>query len=141
VATGELERITHASSESRHSRNPTVSADGSRIAFESNSDFLGQGIPGHQFEIWLHDAATGHLSRVTAASNMFRDSHQACISPDGEMIAFHSDSDFLGEGDILYRGFEIWLYHVRTGDLERLTRATGPNRASSAPVIAGAPRP
>jgi Tol biopolymer transport system component len=37
----------------RDSRNPSISADGSVIAFESDADFLSQGIPAAQSEIWL----------------------------------------------------------------------------------------
>jgi Tol biopolymer transport system component len=148
METAQLTRVTRASGDDRYSRKPSINRDGSRIAFESNSDFLGQGIKYFQHEIWLCEmphAANGDdpmpmpLTRVTTISNDFRDSYEACISPDGRKIAFHSDSDFHNQG-ILFRLFEIWLYDVETKDLTRLTTSSGLDRASSDPVVVGPTR-
>ena len=48
-----LVRVTTASDSGRASYEPSLSADGTIVAFRSDSDFLGQGIPDNQFEIWL----------------------------------------------------------------------------------------
>jgi len=64
-----LPRVTTASDSDRDSRGPSLSADGAVVAFYSDSDFLGQGIPGDQFEIWLYSTTTMTLTRVTTASD------------------------------------------------------------------------
>jgi Tol biopolymer transport system component len=102
-------RVTTASDSSRSSRDPALSADGTRVAFRSNSDFLGQGIPADQSEVWLYDTATMTVTRITAASPSGRDSYDPSLNADGTRVAFRSDSDFLGQGIALYQ-YEIWLY-------------------------------
>ena len=92
-----LTRATIASPSGRESENASLSADGSSIAFQSDSDFLGQGnVALYQEEIWLYDSATMTVTRVTTASASDRYSLGPSISADGTRIAFHSDSDFLG---------------------------------------------
>ena len=39
----------------RDSYNPSLNRDGSKIAFASDSDFLGQVIADNQYEIWLRE--------------------------------------------------------------------------------------
>ncbi|MGD8441199.1 MAG: hypothetical protein PVG53_11725 [Holophagae bacterium] len=55
VSTSNLSRLTNVSDTDRDSYDPDISADGLRIAIESDSDFLGQTIPASQDEIWLFD--------------------------------------------------------------------------------------
>jgi len=56
-----LTRITSASSSERVSQFPVMSGDGSRIAFQSDSDFFGDGIEFGQLEIWLYPAYRAYL--------------------------------------------------------------------------------
>jgi len=124
-------RITTASHSNRRSFDPTLSADGTKIAFRSDSDFLGQGIPDDQNEIWLYDMATMTLTRITTASHNNRDSYGK-LSADGKKIVFTSDSDFLSQG-IPDEQFEIWLYDTQTMTLTRVTTSSSvreSNRAS-----------
>lgn len=109
IATKAFTRITKASDSNRDSYGASISADGTKIAFTSDSDFLGQGIPDEQGEIWLYNTATMTLTRITTASPPFRDSSTTSLNADGTTIAFNSDSDFLGQG-ILTDQLEIWLY-------------------------------
>jgi Tol biopolymer transport system component len=87
---------------------PSLSADGKIVAFASDADFLGQGIPNDQAEIWLYDTMTMTVTRITA-SGEGRDSYFPSLSADGKIVAFASDADFLGQG-IPDNQFEIWLY-------------------------------
>jgi Tol biopolymer transport system component len=113
-----LTRITYASNSSRRSELPSISCDGSRIAFESTSDFHNEGLPANYF-IWLYDAKTQALTRLTPR-NGGRDAFEPSISADGSKIAFWSDSDYLGQG--LPDGqFEIWLAITNPLTLTRLT--------------------
>ncbi|MCL4299337.1 MAG: PD40 domain-containing protein [Anaerolineae bacterium] len=130
TGTMSLTRITTASHPNRSSYNTNISADGKKIAFQSDSDFLGQGIPDNQTEIWLYDMATKALTRITTASDENRDSYISSINADGTKIAITSDSDFFGQG-IPDSQEEIWLYNTATMTLTRITTASAPLRDSS----------
>ena len=135
TATMTLTRVTtKAGSGDRDSGSPSLSADGTKIAFQSYSDFLGQGIPNTQLEIWLYDTATMTVTRVTTASPDGRDSYNPSISGDGTRIAFYSDSDFLGQGAV---DDEVWLYDTATMTVTRITTASHPDRGSYNPSISG----
>jgi len=124
IATKGLTRLTTAAGTGdRYSFNPSPNANGTRVAFYSNSDFLGQGIPDNQSEIWLYDTATMTVTRVTS-SGTGRDSRSPSISTDGTKIAFHSTGDFLGQG-IPDDQWEIWLYDTTTRRYTRVTTAAG----------------
>lgn len=64
-----LTRVTYASDANRDSLAPTLNLSGTKIAFESNSDFLHQGIPVDPFEIWLFDTSTMSYTRITTGSS------------------------------------------------------------------------
>ncbi len=135
VATASLTRLTTASAGDRNSWVPAISADGSKVVFHSDSDFLGQGIPANQDEIWLYDIATANLTRVTT-SDWARDSVNPAINGDGSKVVFHSDSDFLAQG-IPADQDEIWLYDVASANLTRVTTASAGDRDSETPSING----
>jgi Tol biopolymer transport system component len=111
---GSLTRITTASHSNRDSVVPSLNAGGTKIAFMSDSDFLGQGIPNDQDEIWLYDTTVMTLTRITTSSPSLRRSRIPNLSADGTKIAFDSEADFLGQG-ILTNQFEIWLYSQNPG--------------------------
>jgi len=133
---GSLTRITAASHSDRNSYDPSLSGDGTKVAFESDSDFLGQGIPDGQHEIWLYDTATMTFTRVTVASDSNRESWSPSLSGDGTEAAFESDSDFLGQG-IPYGQHEIWLYDAATMTVTRITVASDSSRYSWSPSLSG----
>lgn len=113
-------RATSSTDATREVRAPSLDADGSRVAFFSDIDYFGQGIPRGQYEIWLYDTSTLALSRVTTATDASRESDLPSLSADGRFIAFESDSDFLGQG-IPHDQFEIWLYDTATLTYTRIT--------------------
>ena len=129
-----LTRITWASDSTRESSGPSLSADGTRVAFHSDSDFLGQGIQHEQTEVWLYDTTTMTFTRVTTASHSTRDSFWPSLSADRTIVAFPSDSDFLGQG-ILDDQHEIWMYDTTTMTLTRVTTASDSNRHSFVPSL------
>ena len=129
TATMTVTRITTASALGRDSKALSLSADGKKVAFESDSDFLGQGIADDQYEIWLYDTKTMTVTRVTTASAANRASRYPDLSADGTKVTFESDSDFLGQG-IVDNQYEIWLYDTRTMRLTRLTTASTVDRHS-----------
>ena len=80
-------RLTMASDDSRDSRYASISADGTLVAFSSDSDLLGQGIEDEQSEIWLYDVNSGNLTRVTNAPDSSRDSYTPNLSAVGEIFS------------------------------------------------------
>ena len=118
----------------RRSEDPSLSADGTVVAFQSASDFLNQGIPSGQIEIWLYDTKVMTFTRVTTASDSSRDSQLPSLSADGTVIAFQSDSDFLNQG-IPSGQIEIWLYDTKTMTFTRVTTASSSDRTSSTPSL------
>ncbi len=128
-------RITSASHPFRGSRIPSLSADGTIVAFRSNSDFLGEGRPSGITEIWLYNTTTMTYTRITSASHSNRDSVDPSLSGDGKIVVFESDSDFLGQG-IPDGQTEVWLYNTTTMTYTRITPSSdGTNRTSDDPNI------
>ncbi|MBN1993075.1 MAG: PD40 domain-containing protein [Anaerolineae bacterium] len=134
AASFSLTRVTTASPSGRFSEYPSINSDGRKIAFDSTADFLGQGIPAGQYEIWLYDTATMTLTRVTTASPSGRFSRHPSINSDGSKIAFMSNADFLGQGIPQWQ-YEIWLYDMATMTVTRVTTASPSGRASRHPSI------
>jgi len=131
-----LRVTTSSDGANRGSYSPSISADGRKVAFASNSDFFDQGILERQVEIWLYDTATMTVTRVTTSSDgANRNSSSPSVNADGTKIAFASDSDFLGQG-ILRGQDEIWLYDTATMTVTRITTSSdGANRGSYSPSI------
>jgi len=123
-------RITTGTPAGRDSSQAWISEDGTLVAFSSYADFLGEGIPNAQGEIWLYDASTLTVTRLTTASSADRDSYLGSMSADGALLSFHSDSDLLGEG-VPDNVFEVWLYDTTTLTFTRITSATDSSRGSS----------
>jgi Tol biopolymer transport system component len=133
---GSLARVTTASDANRASKRPSLSGDGTVVAFQSDSDLLNEGRSDGVYEIWLYDTATMTFTRVTTASHGGRDSFDPSLDRDGTVVAFESDSDLLNEGrpggvD------EIWLYDTATLTFTRVTSASHANRDSYDPSLSG----
>lgn len=80
---------------------PSISADGSFIAFSSESDNLVPGDTNLSEDVFLHDRSTGKTRRVSVSSVGIegnRDSRNPSISADGRFIAFESDANNLVAG-------------------------------------------
>lgn len=71
---------------------PSISANGTRIAFSSPDDLTGRN-PEFNEEIFLFDTTNGQLTQVTDSTTGI--SSAPVVSPDGTSIAFHSNSDLL----------------------------------------------
>jgi Tol biopolymer transport system component len=76
-----------------HSRYPSISADGSLIAFESGGTNLVSGDTNAHTDVFLHDTSTGTTIRVSVDSNGLQAnnfSEAPSISEGGRYIAFES---------------------------------------------------
>ncbi len=103
--TGQILRVSVDSYEQQangHSRAPSISADGSLIAFESGGTNLVSGDTNAHTDIFLHDTSTGTTTRVSVDSNGLQANHFSeapSISVDGRYIAFESAATNLVPGD------------------------------------------
>ena len=98
---------------------PSISGDGTRIAFEYDRDLTG-GNPEGRDEIFLYDSTTGGFTQVTdvVGSNV-----NPSLSGDGTRIAFFSAADLMGGN--ADRNFEIVRYDVGSGSFTQITDTTG----------------
>jgi len=116
-----------------------ISADGSRITFDSRADNLVPGdtnaVPGDYFtgwDIFLRDRATGQTIRVSVASDGSQadgSSFASAISPDGENVAFYSLASNLLPG---FWDGGLFLHHLPTGQILSVTTGTVTNWVISA---------
>jgi len=120
------------------SNNPSISANGRYVAFQSQANNLVSGDTGFITDIFIHDRQTGVTTRVsiafdgTEANNV---SSAPSISADGRYIAFESNASNLVNGDT--NGNQDIFVHDREDNtaptVVSITRAD-PNPTSAASV-------
>jgi Tol biopolymer transport system component len=100
-----------------HSYSPSISADGSYVAFESSATNLVPGGSNGLLHIFVHDRQTGTTTQVSVDSlgNQGLDiSGAPSISADGRYVAFESDATNLVAGDT--NGFsDIFVHDLQLG--------------------------
>jgi Tol biopolymer transport system component len=99
LPSGGLTQITPGSTDTSDPR-PLLSADGTRVAFESNGNVNGQNIP----LMFLYNASTGETIQVTPDGGYY-----AALSPDGTQVAFVASSN-LDHGQNPNGYAELFLY-------------------------------
>jgi Tol biopolymer transport system component len=100
--------------------NPTVSADGRFVAFETEFGMLSDDTNG-TWDVYLKDLQTGELQLISQSeAGILGDgaSHGASISDDGRFIAFRSAASNLVDDDGNGAGFDIFVKDVQTGALQ-----------------------
>jgi Tol biopolymer transport system component len=101
--------------------NPTVSADGRFVAFETEFNFAADDNNG-TWDVYLKDMQTGELQLISrSADGALGDgaSHGASLSDDGRLIAFRSAASNLVDDDGNGDGFDIFVKNLETGALQR----------------------
>jgi len=121
-----IDQITDETS--GNSSSPSINADGTRIAFDSNADING-GNPDGNREIYLFDTTTGIFTQITDETS--GNSSSPSINADGTRIAFSSTADINGGNPDGNR--EIYLFDTTTGIFTQITDETSGN--SSSPSI------
>ncbi|MDG0794187.1 fibronectin type III domain-containing protein [Cohnella ginsengisoli] len=127
------------------SENPSVSADGRYVAFESSAPGLVEGDTDN-YDVFVYDRETNVIEMVSKAviaedsvEISYANSNKPSISADGRYVAFESDSAFLTEGDT--NGTTDVFLHDRTDKTNRLVSlpASGGQsaEASGNPKISG----
>ncbi len=111
-----------------NSGRPTLSADGTKLLFSSDSGNLVAGDTNGASDIFIKDLVSGAIVRVSTNGSGVQgngDSADAVFSPDGTKIAFHSSADNLVAGDT--NGVsDIFVKDLTTGAVTRVsTNASG----------------
>lgn len=124
-----ITQITNSTA-SFYSIDPSISGDGTRIAFTSDADLTG-GNTEHNREVFVYNTETNNFIQVTHTSGSGLGIGDPSISSDGSRVVFMSN--FIFTDDIRA---EISLYDMQTGNLTQITNSAG-NYYSGAPSISG----
>jgi uncharacterized repeat protein (TIGR01451 family) len=111
---------------------PSISGNGTRVAFESSTDLTG-GNADHNNEIFLYNLTTNSFTQVTntmGTSAPFPASFEPSLSADGTRIAFFSSGDLTGGN--ADANFEVFLYDTITNLITQVTNTTSASGPQSA---------
>jgi hypothetical protein len=85
-----------------NSLNPSISADGRYVAYESHASNLVPGDTNSDWDVFVHDTITGETTRVSVDSSGNQatgDSYAPSLSSDGRYVTFYSSAPDLVAGD------------------------------------------
>ncbi len=112
------------------STNPSISADGRYVAFESAATNLVDGDDNNTWDTFVHDLQTGDTTLVSAAlggGSGDSDSLYAFISGNGRYVVFESYASDLVTGDTGYG--DIFLRDLQTEQTSRVSEPPGGGQA------------
>ncbi len=124
------------------SYDPTISANGRYVAFESSASDLVSGDTNGYYDIFIRDRTTGTTERVSVSTLPVENnygSYNSSISSDGRYVAFESGADNLITGDT-NSNTDIFVRDRQTGELARVSvTASGSeaDRGGRLPAISG----
>jgi Tol biopolymer transport system component len=113
---------------SSESRRPTISSDGSRVAFHSDSTNLHPDDPTSNGTIFVRDLETDEtllVSKTSTGASATGTSSNAAISGDGTYVAFQSSSNELDPAATATRP-DVFHHDLVTGDTVLVSRMDGP---------------
>ncbi len=108
------------------SNNPSISADGRYVAFESNASNLVKDDSGQTSDIFVYDLKTGEMRRASISSDGTEangPSRGAAISASGRYVAFYSQATNLAGGDFVETG--VFLHDLESGKTVSITANQG----------------
>jgi Tol biopolymer transport system component len=126
LASGTTERVSVNSGGSEGdaaSYLPSISSDGSVVAFESDADNLVSGDTNAYTDVFVRDRAAGTTTRasVDSAGNQGDfGSHGAALSGDGKAVAFWSFADDLVPGDANFAS-DVFLRDLAAGTTDLIS--------------------
>jgi len=135
LTTGNTTRISTDSAgnqSSRRSDNPSISADGRYVAFESYADNLVTGVTNGNLNIFVKDLATGITACAsTDSAGSLANSYSAdpSISADGRCVAFGSSASNLVSGDNNDK-YDIFVKDLTTGITTRISTDSAGNQGN-----------
>lgn len=113
--------------------NPSLSADGRYVAFDSLANNLVAGDGNGASDVFLKDTHTGVVTRLSNTINGKpgnSGSYNPSLSADGNYLAFRSDADNLVAGDSNHSS-DIFLKNILTGAMLRLSTAADGAQANN----------
>ena len=124
--TGTTERVnvsTGGGQSNDQSLNPSISADGRYVAFDSTATNLVPGDTNTWRDVFVHDRESGTTERVSVSSGGGQgnsDSYDPSISADGRYVSFQSWASDLVPGDTNGR-FDVFVRDRQTATTERVS--------------------
>ncbi len=120
---------------------PSISADGRFVAFQSVARDLVSGDTNNTTDVFVYDRQTGAVTRVSVSSGGTQGndaSYSAAISADGRYVAFRSAATTLEPGDTNNTD-DIFVHDRQTGQTTRVSLDSAVNRvmAGDTPSISG----
>jgi Tol biopolymer transport system component len=139
--TGQSERVNVSSSGvptglRGHSEDPSISANGRYVVFQSYATGLVPGDTNKEPDIFVHDRQTGVTERVSVSSSGAQANSQstlASISGDGRYVAFSSYASNLVPKDSNYRQ-DVFVHDRVTGVTQRVSVPTGRRQANGVSI-------
>lgn len=119
---------------------PVISADGTKVVFQSGASDLVPGDTNGQYDLFLKDLTTGAITLVnTAADGTVAQGSFAryALSADGTTVAFASDADSLVPGDT-NGTFDVFVKDMVTGQVTLVSQTAGgvpANGFSASPAL------
>jgi len=129
VDTGITTRVSETSdgqAANNHSSNPSISADGSVVVYESGATNL---VPGMEDDlktnIFRYDVGTKETTLISAtpATDHHPGSFNPDVSGDGNLIVFESYAWNFVPGDFPNDLYDVFLYDVTSGEYTRVSEA------------------
>jgi Tol biopolymer transport system component len=127
--TGETTRVSVASDGIQgnyYSINPSISANGRYVAFDSNASTLVLGDTNGCSDVFEHDRVTGETTRISVASDGTQGNESSfypSVSADGRYVAFESASSNLVVGDT-NDYVDVFVHDRVTGETTLISVAT-----------------
>jgi Tol biopolymer transport system component len=118
------------------SSDPSISADGRYVAFESIASNLVSGDTNNTGDIFVHDRQTGATTRVSigpGGTQANRGSLAPSISADGRYVAFHSSATNLVSG-VTNGTTHIFVHDRQTGATTRVSVASDGTEGNSVSI-------
>lgn len=136
VATGAKTRVSISSAGAQangHSYDPSVSADGSVIAYTSGASNLVSDDTNGAHDVFAFDVDTGTTTRVSVSSDGAQandGSGSPAVSADGSTIAYASTASNLVAGDT-NGSADVFIFDVATGTTTRVSVASDGSQSNS----------
>jgi Tol biopolymer transport system component len=116
-----------------NSYSPSISSDGSYVAFDSNASNLVPGDTNENYDIFVHERQTGATSRVSVGSDGSEGngrSSNPSISADGRYVAFNSDAGNLVPVDT-NGDYDVFVHDRQTGATSRVSVSSDGSEGNS----------
>jgi Tol biopolymer transport system component len=116
----------------QHSWNPSVSADGDYVVFESEADNLVSGDTNSVRDVFIHQPQTGMTTRLSVSSDNAQGngaSKNPSITYDGQVVAFNSSATNLVDGDTNGR-MDVFVHDRGNGETTRVSTTSSGNQGN-----------